>query len=108
MRTTAAAAGVGGVLAVDALATELRYLDPRRLTRAFPVLAAAVLATLRWHIHFSRMGIELIFVPLLWAAAAWLLLRGWRLQSWVSFGGCGVLLALAMYTYQVHHGSSPF
>ena len=100
MRTTAAAAGVGGVLAVYALATELRYLDPRRLTRAFPVLAAAVLATLRWHIHFSRMGIEPIFVPLLWAAAAWLLLRGWRLQSWVSFGGCGVLLALAMYTYQ--------
>ena len=100
MRTTAAIAGVAGVLAVFALATELRHLDPRRLTAAFPVLAAAVLATLRWHIHFSRMGIEPVFVPLLWAAAAWLLLRGWRLQSWVSFAGCGLMLALAMYTYQ--------
>ncbi len=73
---------------------------PRRLTPAFPLLAAAVLATLRWHIHFSRMGIEPIFVPLFWAAAAWLLLRGWRLQSWMSFAGCGLMLALAMYSYQ--------
>ncbi len=100
MRTTAAVLGVAGVLAVFALATELRLLDPKRLTFAFPLLAAAVLATLRWHIHFSRMGIEPIFVPLFWAAAAWLLLRGWRLQSWVSFAGCGVMLALAMYSYQ--------
>lgn len=100
MRTTAAAAGVAGVLAVYALGTELRHLDPKRLTYAFPLLAAAVLATLRWHIHFSRMGIEPIYVPLFWAAAAWLLLRGWRLQSWVSFAGCGLMLALAMYSYQ--------
>jgi len=100
MRTTAAIAGVLGVLAVYALAAELRHLDPRRLTFAFPLLAAAVLATLRWHIHFSRMGIEPIFVPLLWAAATWLLLRGWRLQSWASFAGCGLMLALAMYAYQ--------
>lgn len=100
MRTTAAIFGVLGVLAVFALATELRRLDPRRLTAAFPLLAAAILATLRWHIHFSRMGIEPIFVPLLWAAATWLLLRGWRLHSWVSFAACGFLLALAMYAYQ--------
>ena len=100
MRTTAAIMGVLGVLVVYALAAELRHLDPRRLTLAFPLLAAAVLATLRWHIHFSRIGIEPIFVPLLWAAATWLLLRGWRLQSWVSFAGCGLVLALAMYAYQ--------
>ena len=100
MRTTAAVVGVLGVLAVYGLAAELRHLDPRRLTLAFPLLAAAMLATLRWHIHFSRMGIEPIFVPLLWAAATWLLLRGWRLQSWASFAGCGLMLALAMYAYQ--------
>jgi hypothetical protein len=100
MRVTAAAIGVFGVLAVFALGTELRELDPKRLTLAFPLLAAAVLGTLRWHIHFSRMGIEPIYVPLLWAAAAWLLLRGWRLQAWGSLAACGLLLALAMYTYQ--------
>jgi hypothetical protein len=100
MRTTAAVLGLAGVLAVYALGTELRHLDPKRLTHAFPLLAAAVLATVRWHIHFSRMGIEPIFVPLFWAAGAWLLLRGWRLQSWMSFAGCGLMLALAMYSYQ--------
>jgi 4-amino-4-deoxy-L-arabinose transferase-like glycosyltransferase len=100
MRTTAAIFGVLGVLAVFALGTELRHLDPQRLTAAFPLLAAALLATLRWHVHFSRIGIEPILVPLLWAAAAWLLLRGWRLQSWASFAGCGLVLALAMYSYQ--------
>lgn len=100
MRVTAAVVGVLGVLAVYALGKELQRLDPQRLTPAFPLLAAALLAVLRWHIHFSRIGIEPIFVPLLWTAATWLLLRGWRTVSWVSFAGCGVLLAAAMYTYQ--------
>jgi hypothetical protein len=100
MRVTAAVLGTLGVLAVYALAHELRLLDPQRLTPVFPLLAAAVLATLRWHVHFSRMGIEPIFVPLLWAAATWLLLRGWRRGAWASFAGCGILLAAAMYSYQ--------
>lgn len=100
MRVTAAIAGVLGVLAVYGLARELRHLDPRRLTPAFPFLAAGTLAVMRWHIHFSRMGIEPIFVPLLWAAATWLLLAGWRTASWLAFAGSGVLIALAMYTYQ--------
>ncbi len=55
---------------------------------------------MRWHVHFSRMGIEPILVPLEWAAATWLLLRGWRTGSWLSFAGCGVVLAACMYTYQ--------
>ena len=55
---------------------------------------------MRWHIHFSRIGIEPILVPLLWAGAVWLLLRGWRTGHWANFVGCGVLLAASMYTYQ--------
>ncbi len=104
MRVTAAFFGVLGVLAVYALAAELRRLDRRSggswLTPVFPLLAAAALATMRWHIHFSRMGIEPVIVPLLWAGATWLLLRGLRTGSRLSFAGCGVLLAAAMYTYQ--------
>ena len=99
MRSTAAVFGVLGVLAVFALGSELRRLDGR-LTVAFPFLAAAALATMRWHMHFSRMGIEPVIVPLLWAASTWLLLRGWRTGRWWSFAGCGVLLAASMYTYQ--------
>ena len=99
MRTTAALFGVLGVAAVYALATELRRLD-ERIPAAFPLLAAAALAVMRWHIHFSRMGIEPIMVPAWWAATFWLLLRGWRTGSWLSFGASGIILGMGMYTYQ--------
>lgn len=56
---------------------------------------------MRWHIHFSRMGIELfLYVPLVWIMATWLLFRGWRTGSWLILGGSGVALAAGMYTYQ--------
>ncbi len=100
MRTTAAIFGVLGVIAVWGAANELRRLDPARLTAAFPLFAAAFLATIRWHIHFSRMGIEPIIVPLEWAAAIWLLLLGRRRGTWLAFAGCGVVMAASIYTYQ--------
>ncbi|MFN8496144.1 MAG: hypothetical protein U0350_51605 [Caldilineaceae bacterium] len=100
MRVTAACFGVLGVAALYALAVELQKFAQGRLSRWFPVWAAAALAVMRWHIHFSRIGIEPIIVPLLWASATWLLLRGWRTGEWFSFAGCGALVALSMYTYQ--------
>jgi len=99
MRTTAAIFGVLGVVAVWLAAGELRRLDPLRLTGAFPFFAAALLATLRWHVHFSRVGIEPIIVPLEWAAAVWLLLRGYRTRGWLNYVGCGVVTAASVYTY---------
>ena len=99
MRVTAALFGVAGVAAVFGLANEMRRHEPG-LPASFPFLAAISLALLRWHIHFSRMGIEPVIVPLLWAGSAWLLLRGWRTGSWLSFLAAGVLLAAAIYTYQ--------
>ncbi len=99
MRTTVALFGVAGVLSVFALADELRRLDGR-LSHAFPIWAAAALAVMRWHVHFSRMGIEPVIVPLIWAMSTWLLLRGWRTGSWLSFAGAGVFLAAGMYAYQ--------
>jgi hypothetical protein len=99
MRVTAAVFGLLGVAAVFALGNEMRRYDAR-LSPAYPFLAAAALAVMRWHVHFSRMGIEPVIVPLEWAAAIWLLLRGWRTGSWISFAGCGVVLAASMVTYQ--------
>ncbi|MFZ2359770.1 MAG: hypothetical protein WA040_10550, partial [Anaerolineae bacterium] len=99
MRVTAACFGVAGVAAVFGLAAEMRRHEPS-LPEAFPFLAAASLALLRWHIHFSRIGIEPVIVPLLWAGSAWLLLRGWRSGGWLSFLGAGALLAATLYTYQ--------
>ena len=101
MRTTAALFGTLGVLLIYALARELTYFDRKeQLSRAFPLFAAATLATMRWHIHFSRMGIEPIYVPLIWSGALWQLLRGWRTGSRLSFATSGLFLAAGMYAYQ--------
>ncbi len=102
MRMTAAVFGVLGVLAVAAAAGELRRLDgdAARFSPAFPLFAAASLAVMRWHIHFSRMGIEPILAPLWWGAFIWLYLRGWRTGSWLAFVVSGAVLAACMYSYQ--------
>ena len=99
MRTTAAVVGLLGVLALYVLAVEMRRHDDF-LPPLFPLFAAAGLAVLRWHIHFSRMGIEPIFVPLLWTVGAWLLLRSWRTGNMLTFIATGVALAATLYTYQ--------
>jgi hypothetical protein len=61
-----------------------------RLSLGFPFFAVASLAVMRRHIHFIRVGIEPILVPLMWASALWLFLRGWRTGAWLNFAGCGV------------------
>ena len=105
MRTTSAVFGVFGVLALFALGVELQCLDAanapkERLSRYLPLLAAASLAVMRWHIHFSRMGIEPVFVPVIWAASLWALLLAWRTGFWLAYAGTGVVVAVGMYAYQ--------
>jgi len=100
MRLTAALCGILGVVALYALAREFTQFGAPHLSSAYPFFAAAVLATMRWHVHFSRMGIEPIFVPLLWTLVSWTFLRGWRTGRWLDFAGCGIFLALGMYAYQ--------
>ena len=99
MRVTAAIIGMSGVAAVYGLAREQQRLDDR-LSSTYPWLAAASLALMRWHVHFSRMGIEPILVPTLWAAATWLLLRAWRTNRRINFLALGVVLAGSLYAYQ--------
>lgn len=102
LRLTAAIFGLMGVATVFGLAQEMRHYvrDDDLLSPAFPVLAAASLAGMRWHVHFSRMGIEPILTPWLWAGAMWALLRGWRTGSWAWLTGCGMLAGLSMYAYR--------
>ncbi|MCB0104354.1 MAG: hypothetical protein KDE53_00530, partial [Caldilineaceae bacterium] len=103
MRTTAAFFGVLGLVALWGLAHELRSATGRwrsPLSPLFPVWAVAILATMRWHIHFSRMGIEPIIVPLIWTAATGLFLHGWRTKRYSAFAGSGLVLASGMYAYQ--------
>lgn len=100
MHVTAATMGSLTIFLIYKLGWELQWLAPQLLTPLFPLWAAASLALMRWHIHFSRMGIEPILVPLLWCATCWLFLRGWRTKQISSFAASGTLLATAMYTYQ--------
>lgn len=101
MRSVSAIAGVLTVLAVYGLATEFRQHERGRvLSGWFPLWAAAALAVMRWHIHFSRMGIEPIWGALEWSLALWALLRGWRTGSWLAYGAAGIVTALSLYTYQ--------
>ncbi|MEZ4712558.1 MAG: glycosyltransferase family 39 protein [Caldilineaceae bacterium] len=100
MHVTAATAGSLTILAIYALGWELYRLAPGLLSPSFPLWSAAALAVMRWHIHFSRMGIEPVLVPLIWCAACWLFLRGWRTGHWRNFAASGAMLAAGMYTYQ--------
>lgn len=98
MRAVAAALGTLTVPTLYLLAREMRHADPA-LPRLFPLASAAALAGLRWHVHFSRVGIEPVLVPLdaaLCFALVWRGLQGGRLWPWV---GAGFFLGLSPYTY---------
>ncbi len=70
------------------------------LSPLFPLFATATLALMRWHLHFSRMAIEPIYVPLVWTVSTWLLLRGWRTRGWLAYAGSGLVLGAGVYTYR--------
>ncbi|MDH7485482.1 MAG: glycosyltransferase family 39 protein [Anaerolineae bacterium] len=97
-RAVAALLGTLTVPALYGLARELRQAD-RRLSRAFPLLSAAALAVLYWHLHFSRLGIEPVWVPLLLVLAFWALWRGLRTGHLWPFAAAGLCLGLGSYAY---------
>ncbi len=66
---------------------------------ATPLFAALVLAIMRWHILFSRVGIEPILVPLELTIILWAFWRGMRTRSPVSWAVAGAVTGLGLYTY---------
>lgn len=97
-RGVAALIGVLTVPAVYMLGREVTLADVRA-PRSLPLLAAAVLATLRWHITFSRVAIEPILVPLFMATILWALLAALRTGYMMAWLGLGAALGLSVYTY---------
>lgn len=101
IRLVSALAGIATVVAIYFLA---RALFQSRGTAA---LAAFVLAILYWHVNFSRLGMEPIFVPLTMTLAfefLWHALRPnpltpfpYRAGGW---GIGGIFLAATQYTYK--------
>jgi hypothetical protein len=98
IRLVSALAGIATVAALYFLA---RVLFQSRWTAA---LAAFVLAILYWHINFSRLGMEPIFVPLTMTLAFGFLWRAMfsPLQGGgeLGWGVAGIFLAATQYTYK--------
>lgn len=98
MRGVAALIGTLTVPALYALVRELAHLD-ERIPPATPLLAAAVLAIMRWHITFSRVGIEPVLVPLFLMFLLWSFSRGMRTGSLGAWVGMGLAAGFGPYTY---------
>jgi hypothetical protein len=105
MRGVAALVGTLTVPVLYALGRELERGNDRPLTGIFdippalPWLAALALATMRWHVHFSRVGIEPVLVPLLLVLILWALFRALRTNGPAAWIALGVFTGLGPYAY---------
>jgi 4-amino-4-deoxy-L-arabinose transferase-like glycosyltransferase len=86
-----------GILTVPVL-----YVLTRELlgSRMVALLASFLLAVSYWHLNYSRMGREIVLVPLVILATLWLLLRALRTGRWTDFAWAGVSLGIGLYNYQ--------
>jgi hypothetical protein len=84
-----------GVLAVLAV-----YLCAREIfNKRVAWVAALLLAALPVHVHFSRLGVANIVDSLTSTLILWLLFRGAKRGSTLSFVAAGIVAGLCMYTY---------
>jgi hypothetical protein len=63
------------------------------------LIAALALATLYWHVHYTRLGMEPSAVPALAALTFWLLWRAFNRGKWLDYGLTGGALGLSLYTH---------
>lgn len=92
VRLTAAVIGSLTVIATYLLAKELFKREAAALA------AAALLAILPWHIHYSRVGMEIVVLPLMLSISLWLFLRAMRQGS--SIVPAVVAFGLTFYSYR--------
>jgi len=98
MRGVAALIGTLTVPALFGLGRELA-LNDRRFPMAAAWLAALALAIMRWHITFSRVGIEPILVPLFLVLLLWAFWRAQRTGSLVAWAAAGAVAGAGVYIY---------
>ncbi|HSQ01105.1 MAG TPA: glycosyltransferase family 39 protein [Candidatus Dormibacteraeota bacterium] len=90
VRLTAALWGVATVLA-------LFFLGRALMGSLVGLMAALLLAVCPWHLHFSRIGFELVTFPFFFTCAVTCLVR-WT-QGRRTLAQAAVLLGLCLYTY---------
>ncbi len=97
LRGTSAVVGIVTVLSIFFLAREMAPNQGRR--QRLGLLAAAILAVLYWHVHFSRFGVR----PILFAlTVTWTLFFFWRAYRggrWRDYTLAGLAIAASFYTY---------
>lgn len=92
-----------GILTIPAVFLAARELlaGEQELVRSWgPLLAALVTAVSYWHLNWSRVGLRVIWIPLLASLIVASLWRGLRTGSRAAFATSGLLLGLTLYTYQ--------
>ena len=97
VRFGSALAGLLLVPVIYLLAREL-YPPADDSTSLAPILSAFWVATSYWHITYSRIGMEPVYLPLFASAAAYFLWRGIRIQERTSFLLAGCFLGASLYT----------
>ncbi len=99
IRLVSALVGIITVPALYLLAGEL-FRSEEGSPASLPLLSAFSLAILYWHIHFSRVGIEPILLPLFAVLSSYFLWRGFRTGRLSSFALSGIFLGGSLYTYR--------
>ena len=92
LRTLSALVGTATVITTFVLAREL-------WGRRVAWFAAVALSFGHYHVHFSRLGSNQIFDPLLITLALWLLVRGLREERAILFALAGVVVGMGWYAY---------
>ncbi len=86
---------VFGILSVPAVYFLLRCLfGPKEaLTGAF------LLAVMRWHVNFSRIGFHAVFAVFILILVLYFFHKSYKEGKWIYFGVFGAALGLSQYTY---------
>ena len=66
--------------------------------------AGLVLAFMRWHVNFSRLGFNPISLPLCATLAFWLLARAVRRKNWSDVAWAGLALGVGLHAYTGFRG----
>lgn len=78
------------------------FLVRRHLGPSTAVIAAAMLAVMGWHIHFTRIGFPVAAWPLIVVLSVAALLEAMRTSDWRWWAAAGGITALGAYVYNAH------
>lgn len=92
IRIVAVAGGMLGILSISLLAREL-------LGRRVGLVAAFFVATMAWHVNFSRIGFNAIWSVAFNALSVYFLIRAMRTGRFLSFALAGTALGLGCNMY---------